>query len=120
MKRLGQDDMLGSLAEELGRRRVSEVRESSGRLPPNAKYWFPSEGMVAASALRLLYMCVCVCVSESLLITDNVSLNTALPLMHLFISNLLMQIHKEPHHLIGKQRYQNIQRATQLISHVRI
>jgi hypothetical protein len=40
-------------APELGRRRVREVRESSGRLPPRAKYWFPSEGIVAASAFRL-------------------------------------------------------------------
>lgn len=54
MKRLGQDEMLGSLAEELGRRRVRDVRESSGRLPPKAKYWFPREGIVAASALRFL------------------------------------------------------------------
>ena len=54
MKRLGQEEMLGSLAEELGRRRVREVKESSGRLPPKAKYWFPREGIVAASALRFL------------------------------------------------------------------
>ena len=59
MKRLGQEEMFGSLAEELGRRRVREVRESSGRLPPNAKYWFPNEGMAAASAWRLLCVCVC-------------------------------------------------------------
>ncbi len=59
MKRLGQDEMFGSLAEELGRRRVSDVRESSGRLPPKAKYWLPREGIVAASALR--FLCVCVC-----------------------------------------------------------
>ena len=46
--------MLGSLAEELGRRRVREVRESSGRLPPKAKYWFPRDGIAAASALIFL------------------------------------------------------------------
>ena len=65
MKRLGQEEMFGSLAEELGKRRVREVRESSGRLPPNAKYWLPNEGMVAASAWRLLCVCVCVCVCDS-------------------------------------------------------
>ena len=59
MKRLGQDEMLGSLAEEFGRSRVRDVRESSGRLPPKAKYWLPSDGIVAASALRLLDVCMC-------------------------------------------------------------
>ena len=64
MKRLGQEDMFGSLAEEFGKRRVREVRESSGRLPPNAKYWLPSEGIAAAaSAWRLLCVRVCVCVN---------------------------------------------------------
>ena len=53
MKRLGWDACEVS-AVELGRRRVREVRESSGRLPPRAKYWFPSEGIVAASVFRLL------------------------------------------------------------------
>ena len=53
MNRLGCDAFDMS-APELGRRRVREVRESSGRLPPRAKYWFPSEGIVAASAFRLL------------------------------------------------------------------
>lgn len=48
--------MLGSLADELGRRRVRDVRESSGRLPPNAKYWLPSDGMTAASAFMFLSM----------------------------------------------------------------
>lgn len=52
MKRLGQEERFESLAVELGRSRVREVRESSGRLPPKAKYWFPSDGIVAASALR--------------------------------------------------------------------
>ncbi len=42
------------VAEELGRRREREVRESSGRLPPNAKYWLPSDGNEAASACMLL------------------------------------------------------------------
>lgn len=56
MKRPGQEDMLGSLADELGRRRVRDVRESSGRLPPNAKYWLPSDGMTAASAFMFLSM----------------------------------------------------------------
>ena len=56
-----------SLAEEFGRSRVSEVSESSGRLPPRAKYWLPRDGIVAASVLRLLYVhgggvCVWVCV----------------------------------------------------------
>ena len=60
MKRLGQEEMEGSLAEEFGRRRVREVRESSGRLPPKAKYWFPREGSPAESAFR--FLCVCVCV----------------------------------------------------------
>ena len=54
MKRLGQEERFESLAVELGRSRVREVRESSGRLPPKAKYWFPSDGIVAASALRFL------------------------------------------------------------------
>ena len=54
MKRPGHEDIPGSLEEEFGRRRVREVRESSGRLPPNAKYWLPSDGMAAASALRFL------------------------------------------------------------------
>ena len=36
MKRLGQEVMLVSLADELGRSREREVRESSGRLPPKA------------------------------------------------------------------------------------
>ena len=62
MKRLGQEEMLGSLADELGSRRVRDVRESSGRLPPKAKYWFPREGIVAASALR--FLCVHVHVQE--------------------------------------------------------
>ena len=31
-------DVLAEVLVELGSRRVSEVRESSGRLPPNAKY----------------------------------------------------------------------------------
>lgn len=43
-----------AVAVELGRRRVRDVRESSGKLPPRAKYWLPSEGIVAASVLRLL------------------------------------------------------------------
>ena len=55
MKSPGQDEMLGSLAEELGRRRVREVKESSGRLPPKAKYWLPSDGITAASALIFLH-----------------------------------------------------------------
>lgn len=46
--------MPGSLAEEFGRRREREVRESSGRLPPNAKYWLPRDGRTAASAFRFL------------------------------------------------------------------
>ena len=54
--------MLESLAAELGRSRDSEVRESSGRLPPNAKYWLPRDGIVAVSALMFLCVCVCVCV----------------------------------------------------------
>ena len=54
MKRPGHDEIPVSLADELGRRRVSEVSESSGRLPPNAKYWLPSDGMAAASALMFL------------------------------------------------------------------
>ena len=36
MKRLGQEVMLVSLAEEFGSRRVREVSDSSGRLPPKA------------------------------------------------------------------------------------
>ena len=40
--------------DELGKRREREVRESSGRLPPNAKYWLPSDGREAASAWILL------------------------------------------------------------------
>ncbi len=44
----------GSLEEELGRRRVREVRESSGRLPPKAKYWFPREGITPVSAFKFL------------------------------------------------------------------
>ena len=43
-----------SFVDELGRSRVRDVRESSGRLPPSAKYWFPREGMVAVSAFRFL------------------------------------------------------------------
>ena len=54
MKILGCD-ALDVSALELGRRRVRDVRESSGRLPPRAKYWFPSEGIVAASVFRLLW-----------------------------------------------------------------
>ena len=54
--------MLESLAAEFGRSRVNEVRESSGRLPPNAKYWLPRDGIVAVSALMFLFVCVCVCV----------------------------------------------------------
>lgn len=45
---------MGSLAVELGSRRVREPTDSSGRLPPNAaaaRYWFPSDG-IAASAFR--------------------------------------------------------------------
>ena len=52
MKRLGQEDMEDSFAEEFGRRRVRDVRESSGRLPPKAKYWFPKEGRPAESVFR--------------------------------------------------------------------
>lgn len=55
MKSPGQEEIPGSLAEELGRRRVSEVRESSGRLPPKAKYWLPSDGITAASAFKFLH-----------------------------------------------------------------
>ena len=44
-----------SFAVEFGRSLVKEVRESSGRLPPRAKYWFPRDGIVAASVLRLLW-----------------------------------------------------------------
>lgn len=53
-----------SFAEEFGSKREREVRESSGRLPPKAKYWLPRDGSAAASALMFLYVCVseCVCV----------------------------------------------------------
>lgn len=55
MKRPGHDDILVSVVvPELGKRREREVRDSSGRLPPNAKYWLPREGIVAVSALRFL------------------------------------------------------------------
>ena len=52
----GQEETVGSLAVELGSRRVREPTDSSGRLPPNAaaaRYWFPSDG-IAASAFRFL------------------------------------------------------------------
>lgn len=62
MKSPGQEDIPESLAEEFGRRRVREVSESSGRLPPNAKYWLPNEGITAASAFR--FLCVCACVEK--------------------------------------------------------
>ena len=54
MKNPGQEETLVSLVPDVGRRREREVSESSGRLPPNAKYWLPREGMVAVSALRFL------------------------------------------------------------------
>ena len=62
MKRLGHEEMLESFAEEFGSKREREVRESSGRLPPKAKYWLPRDGSAAASALMFLcVVCVCVC-----------------------------------------------------------
>ena len=78
MKRPGHEDMLESLAAEFGRSRVNEVRESSGRLPPNAKYWLPRDGIVAVSALMFLFVCVCVCVCESQSIEDENTITTLL------------------------------------------
>ena len=43
------EDEVIELVDEFGRRRDREVRESSGRLPPNAKYWLPSDGSEASA-----------------------------------------------------------------------
>ena len=59
MKTPGPEEVTWSVEDpalEVGRRRVSEVRESSGRLPPKAKYWLPRVGKVTDSACRFLHI----------------------------------------------------------------